>query len=226
MHIIYTVSEANKAPISIFPEMSQQIARFQDLSKTDIIKACWASLQQDLTMEDTTHIVAAAVTEDTMNWMRKKAKSKIIVHEIPTMDEHTPPYGEHPYPDFSEVRNNHFIPHYTYFIEQIEKDPEDIYYFCNDDYLHLSECLPSMKTVLKDKNYHGFFVPHDCENNYADQTRQAHLFLTNMGYMNAIFLLFQMLLSLAVWPVLWSSTCIRLLLPSSILCVSMMTDHC
>lgn len=186
MQIIYTVSEANIAPISIFPEMNEQIARFKDLTKTDIIKACWMSLQQDLTVQDTTHIVAAAVTSDTMEWMINKSKSKIVTHEIPTMDEHTPPYGEHPYPEFSEVRSNHFIPHYTYFIEQIEKNPQDIYYFCNDDYLHLPGCLDSMKTVLLDKNYQGFFVPHDCENNYIDQTRQAHLFLTNMGYMRTV----------------------------------------
>jgi len=187
MQIIYTVSEANIAPISVFSEMSQQISRFQDLSKTDIIKACWASLQQDLTMDDTTHIVAAAVSKSTMNWMNNNAKSNIIIHEIPTMDEHTPPYGKHPYPEFSEVRNNHFIPHYTYFIEQVEKEPQDIYYFCNDDYLHLPGCLNSMKNILVNKSYNGFFVPHDCENNYVDQTRQAKLFLTDNGYMRTVY---------------------------------------
>lgn len=186
MQIIYTVSEANKAPISIFPNMDQNIKRFENLTKTEIIKACWNSLQQDLNLYDTTHIIAASVSEETLEWMKKKSKSNIIIHKIPTMDEHTPPYGEHPYPEFSEVRNNHFIPHYTYFIDLLEDNPNDVYYFCNDDYLHLSSCMNNIKTIFQDKEFNYFFVPHDYTNNYVEQTRRADLFLTELGYMRTV----------------------------------------
>jgi hypothetical protein len=186
MEIFYTISEANKAPISVISDMSINVFRYKDLTKPEVLKTCWYSLQQALTEEDTVHIIAASVSDETMKWLHSVAKSKLLVKNIPTIDEDTPPYGKHPYAQYCEVRVNHFIPQYEYFIPHLEADPNKLYYFCNDDYLHLPESIGRIKKFYEESNFNGFFVPYDYPDNYKPETSWTRLHLSNSGYLRTV----------------------------------------
>jgi len=186
MDIIYTISEANIAPISVCAEMSRKIYRYRDLTKHDILKACWLSLQAAIQPTDTIHLIAAGVTQGTKSWLEKTSRAQLVYKEIPTMDEHTPPYGVHPYANYCEVRVNHFIPHYEYFIELLEKNPNSLYYFCNDDYLHLPDAINNVKSFYSETTFKGFFVPQDSPDNYKGENGTTKLHLSNFGYLRRV----------------------------------------
>jgi hypothetical protein len=186
MEIFYSISEANKAPISVVSDMSLSVFRYRDLTKSQVLKSCWYSLQQALTAEDTVHIIAAGVSNPTMDWLHSVAKSKIVVKCIPTIDENTPPYGKHPYAQYCEVRVNHFIPQYEYFIPYLESAPDKLYYFCNDDYLHLPESINRVKRFYKESNFNGFFVPYDYPDNYKPENSWTRLHLSSSGYLRTV----------------------------------------
>lgn len=177
--------EPNSSPISISQDINIATNRFMGLSKSDILKSCWLSIQEGLTPTDTIHLLAVHVTDSTKKWLEETCKANLIIVDFPAIDEYTPPYGEHPYPNFHEVRINHFIPQYTYFIQEIEKNPNDIYYLCNDDYLHLPDTMTKIKELFKD-GFNGFLVPQDNPDCYTDQTRQSELYLSKYGYLRTI----------------------------------------
>ena len=106
------ISEANNSPISISKDMTPVSSRFMDLTKLDILKSCWLSFQVGLDKTDTIHLLAANVSTSTMKWLTDTCSATLVVKEIPSIDEHTPPYGQHPYPEFCEIRVNHFIPQF------------------------------------------------------------------------------------------------------------------
>lgn len=177
--------EGNNAPISISKDINVSSPRFMDLSKTDILRSCWLSIQQGLTSLDTIHLLAANVSNSTKEWLTKTAKATLKIVDFPTIDEFTPPYGKHPYPDFHEVRINHFIPQYTYFIEEIEKNPDELYYLCNDDYLHLPDAISKIKELYRD-GFNGFIIPQDNPDCYTEQTKSTELYLSKFGYLRTI----------------------------------------
>lgn len=185
MHIFYMISEANNSPISITKDMAPVASRFMDLTKLDIIKSCWLSFQKGLDKTDTIHLLAACVTDETMAWLRKTCAAKLIVEEVPSIDQHTPPYGQHPYPEFCEIRVNHFIPQYVYMMKIVEQNPNELYYLANDDYLHMPEAIKQIKELYAD-GYDGFFVPQDYPDCYTDSNRTAELYLTKFGYMRTV----------------------------------------
>ncbi len=180
------ISEANLSPISITKDMTKPVYRYKDLTKQDIIKACWLSLQDGASSEDTVHLIAAKVSEATLAWLKNTAKTKVIVHQIPTMDEPIPEVGNHPFAKYMEIRVNHFIPQYEYILDYIEKNPKDIYYVTSDDYLHLPNTINKIKNFYETNNYNGFFVPQDYPDNYRAEHISTSLYATNMGYMRTV----------------------------------------
>lgn len=185
MQIIYMISEANNSPISISKDMAPIASRFMDLTKLEILKSCWLSFQKGLDKSDTIHLLAAKVTDNTMQWLRDTCSATLVVKEIPSIDEDTPPYGKHPYPEFCEIRVNHFIPQYVYMMELIEKNPNDVYYLANDDYLHTPQAISKIKQVFAE-GFNGFLVPQDYPDCYTEANRTTELYITNYGYMRTV----------------------------------------
>ncbi len=185
MQIIYMMYEGENAPISISRDINVVSNRFMDLTKAEILKSCWLSIQGGLDKSDTIHLLAAKVSDTTKAWLADTCKANLIIKDFPAIDDYTPPYGKHPYAEFCELRVNHFIPQYVYFMEQVEQSPDDLYYLCNDDYLHLPDAIANIKKLFKD-GFSGFFVPHDYPDNYTESTQHADLYLTNFGYMRTI----------------------------------------
>lgn len=185
LQIVYMTAEDNLAPISLVKDIKQPYNRFGTLTKQEIIRSCWLSINEGLSEQDTIHLLAAGVSNDSLNWFDNTCKATLRVVTVPTMAENTPPYGTHPYPQYSEVRVNHFIPQYEYFISLLEQNPSDIYYYSSDDYLHLPDAMFKIKNLF-DQGFNGFFVPQDYPDSYNENTRHAELFLSNYGYLRTV----------------------------------------
>lgn len=185
MQIVYMTAEDNESPISLVKDIKKPYNRFGNLTKKDIIRSCWISINEGLTKEDTIHLLSAGVSESSLVWFADTCKANLIVVEVPKMDDHTPPYGTHPYPQYSEIRTNHFIPQYEYFVKLIEQNPEDVYYYSSDDYLHLPDAIAKIKSIFA-QGFNGFFVPQDYPDSYAENTRQTEVFLSDYGYLRTV----------------------------------------
>lgn len=182
---MYMMYEGENAPISNSKDINVPSTRFMDLTKAEILRSCWLSFQDGLDESDTIHLLAVNVTDSTKQWLRKTCKSKLIIKDFLAIDDYTPPYGKHPYPEFFEYRVNHFIPQYVYFMEQVEQNPTDVYYLCNDDYLHIDGSIANIKSLFNE-GFTSFFVPHDYPDKYEDNTRNADIYLTKFGYIRTI----------------------------------------
>jgi hypothetical protein len=163
----------NNSRASVSKDVTKEESRFEDLTKSDIFKACWLSYQDGLDQRDTVHLLAVGVSDDTLAWLKSTTKAKVIVEPMRPMREFTPPYGEHPYKQYHEVGVNHFIPQYEYFVDLVNRYPDDLYYLANDDYLHVPNAVSNIKKLFIEHNYDGFLVPQD----YPD---------TNLGYFRTI----------------------------------------
>lgn len=174
------ISEANRAPISINKDMTQEKPRFNDLTKTDILKSCWLSYQPGLTSDDTVHLLCANVSDETKNWLKHTTKAVLIIKDVLTIDEYV-----HPYPDYCDIRINNFIPQYEYFMEEVTKHPNKLYYLANDDYLHIETAIQSIK-ALYDSGYNSFFVPQDYPDTYQNDNKDTNVHLTQFGYLRTV----------------------------------------
>lgn len=181
MQIFYMIYGEYSSPISISKDISMSYDRFNNMSKLDIIKSCWLSLQDGLTVADTIHLLAVKVDEDLLAWLKSTCKASIIVKDMPAMAEHTPPYGEHPYKEYHEVRVNHFIPQYKYIFEIIEQNQTDDYYVCLDDYLHRPNSINNIKEFLR-THQDFFLVPYEYSDFYFSEHRFTEMFISNQGY--------------------------------------------
>ena len=180
MELIYMISEANPSPISINKDMSVEKLRFKDLTKTDVIKSCWLSYQKGLTSKDTIHLLAAKVSKETIEWLSNTTKAQIKLIEVPSIDEYN-----HPYPNYCDIRINNFIPQYEYFMNEVTRYPDKLYYLANDDYLHIPDAIDKIKTMYS-SGYKSFLVPQDYPDTYQDKNASTKLYLTDFGYLREV----------------------------------------
>lgn len=182
MQIFYMVSEVNKAPISVNTDYSLEIKRFGSLSKSDILKSCWLSIQPGLSKEDTVHILSAEVSDETLDWMISETSANTKVHKVPSIDN----YFSHPFAHYNDVRSNHFIPQYEYFASELAQlNDSEVIYLMNDDYLHIPNAISQIKQLYLE-GYSGFFIPQDNPDAYSGQFSETRLALSNFGYMRTI----------------------------------------
>ena len=180
MDIIYMISEANSAPISINQDIRAEKPRYKDLTKTDIAQVCWLSYQHGIDKNDTIHLLCAEVTDELKEWLISTTEAKVIITDVLAIDKY-----DHPYSSYCDIRINNFIPQYEYFMDYVTKHPNNIYYLVNDDYLHVPDAVVKIKQ-LYNTGYDGFFVPHDYPDCYTDKTRNTDIFLTQVGYLRKI----------------------------------------
>lgn len=184
MKIFYLISELNRSPISINKNMYKESNRYLDFTKTDILKASWLSIQPGLNEEDTIHLICSGVSDDTQLWLQNTAAEgvTVITHEVPAMDDY-----DHPYPNYHHIRVNHFIPQFEYIYSIIEKNPEEYYYICSDDYLHVPNAMSNIKLLIKNNLITNlFFIPQDNPDLYADNSVKSRIFTSSFGYMREI----------------------------------------
>lgn len=184
MHIIYFISEANKSPISISKNMREDSTRVANMTKLEIQKSSWLSIQEGLDSDDTIHLLCAEVSDELLDWLKehKNPEVNLVIEDIPAMDEY-----KHPYPEYHHIQKNHFIFQYEYLYDLIEKDPDDYYYVNFDDYLHVPQAISNIKELIKEKVLEELiFIPQDNPDLYNATSERARIFTTNMGYMREV----------------------------------------
>lgn len=126
------------------------VGRFSGMSKTDIIKLCWKSLQQSVRHTDKIIIIHDQVSYDLLSWLENSAATKNI--EFIEVQEH--PWDYH----------GHTVTVVEKLIEESTKFPNELHYLVEDDYLHTPNALDIFK---EGSRLDSFLVPYD----YIDRYR-------------------------------------------------------
>ena len=151
MIVIYRCSETEKTK-------SVNSARWNNQTKTDILKVCFKSVVDSLASTDRVILVNDNVSESTLSWMLNYRNCEVVnVENEPNF-----------HPELHPVNVNTCVTLINTLLEQAEKNREEIIYLCEDDYLHLESAIPTIKNVLRYNAPSSFFVPYDYPDRYTE----------------------------------------------------------
>lgn len=135
--------------------------RFQNISKKEILRRCWSSIQSSVLESDIITIVYDEVSEDTLIWLENTSKSNNITFiEVP---KHEWDY------------HLHTITMLDILTEQIKKFPEELHYIVEDDYLHTVDAIRVLENNLN--KWQHFAVSYDYPDRYSMNPRPAMVVL-------------------------------------------------
>ena len=160
-------------------------ARWENKDKKELLRKCWASLQQSVSSEDRIFILWDKVRPVTIDWLVKTSKTSNITVK------HCPIYPldiaiEKELGSVMDKRKNHFLSLVHIVEEHIKQYPDDIHYVCEDDYLHVPHSLDIIKSVFED-GWNGFVVPYDYPDRYyLDRTRNCELLLNKYSHWRTV----------------------------------------
>ena len=188
LNIFFRANESAKSAGSINKDITKESYRIGTHTKSDILKATWLSLNNSgIDEEDHVHIFIDEVSVETQTWMRQTLKT-VDFHfkDVPPLSA-CPPFEEHPFPDLHPVRINCSKPLFELFYEEIEKgEDDDIYYLCEDDYLHRPNAIALIKNLFK-SGYKGFFLPYDYPDRYViDRGRNCDVILGPNSHLRSV----------------------------------------
>ena len=179
LKIFFRANESAKSAGSINADITKENFRYKNYTKKDILKAVWLSVNNGgVTDDDHITIFVDAVSSETIEWMLKTVKTKNVqIKEVPPLDT-CPPFETHPFPHLHPIRINCSKTLFEIFYAEIEKGKEeDIFYLCEDDYLHRPSVISCIKN-LYENGYRGFFLPYDYPDRYTiDKGRQCDVVL-------------------------------------------------
>lgn len=174
MIILFRSCEANLSPGSM-GEGFDRVARWNGKYKEEILRKCYLSLQPSLDDRDKIVIVNDRTTPETLDWMRRNTKAHFAIQDIRSLDDLR---KNHPYPDYHPVTANSCPDLMEFLIKVAEKNPDELIYVCEDDYLHVEHAIDGMKEMFKTQ-YDGFYAPYDYPDRYTldtDRTSEIHVF--------------------------------------------------
>jgi len=135
-------------------ETISYVDRWKEVSKTEILKKCWLSLQKSITSEDRVVIIHDSVSKETLEFMQRTASGMIFLQEVPNHE-----WGYHL--------------HTVTMVNLLEKEclnsnSREVFYLVEDDYLHTPNALHVIRDMMK---YWGHFgVPYDYPDRYKTPT--------------------------------------------------------
>ena len=150
LNIYFRANESAKSAGSVNKDITKAAFRVGTHTKTDILKAVWLSVNNSgVTNEDHMTVFCDAVSAETESWMRNTLETTDFhFKEVPPIN-HCPGFEEHPFPNLHPVRINCILALFELLYEEIEKgNDDDIFYFCEDDYLHRPECYCTHKKFI------------------------------------------------------------------------------
>ena len=188
LNIFFRANESAKSAGSVNADITKESYRIGTYTKSDILKATWLSVNNSgVNEEDHITIFCDAVHGDTVSWMRKTLKT-VDFHfkDVPPLSA-CPPFEEHPFPDLHPVRINCSKPLFELFYKEIEKGKDDdIFYLCEDDYLHRPNAIALIKNLYR-SGYKGFFIPYDYPDRYTiDKGKQCDLVLGPNSHLRSV----------------------------------------
>lgn len=133
-------------------ETISYVDRWKDVSKTEIVKKCWLSLQKSITEEDRIVILHDSVSQETLDFMSRTAVGMHLFKAIPSHD-----WDYH----------LHTVELINLLEEECKRNnPRETFYLVEDDYLHTPDALHVIRDMMK---YWGHFgVPYDYPDRYKN----------------------------------------------------------
>lgn len=153
MHIYFRACEKQQT--------ISNVVRFNNISKTEIIKRCWKSIQASITNQDTIIIIHDDVSSMTLQWLLDTCNtSNIRFIEVP---EHSWDY------------HLHTVKLLEVLAEQVVDYPDELHYIVEDDYLHTENAIRVLEDTLKFWNH--FAVSYDYPDRYTMNPQPAMIML-------------------------------------------------
>jgi hypothetical protein len=177
MIIYWRVSEPQET-LSFLP-------RWQNKDKKELLRKCWISLQSAITKEDNIVVLWDKCRQTTLDWLQKNS----VVENIKFIECPMTNLGiadDSPIIPLMDKRRYHFI-HALEVIDEMTKIfPDEIHYFCSDDYLHLPQALTTVKSVFAD-GWPGFVLPYDYPDRYTlDRDKTAEVFINSHSHWRTV----------------------------------------
>lgn len=133
------------------------VIRYNNITKTEMLKKCWISIQQSVTDSDRVVIIHDAVSATTLQYLVDTCNTTHIqLIEVP---EHTWDYHQHTVTLVDTLENLAI------------QYPNELHYIVEDDYLHVPDAIRILETNLV--NWQHFAVSYDYPDRYinADTTK-------------------------------------------------------
>jgi len=182
MIVLFRSCEANLSPGSLGDGFEDK-PRWQGHGKLEILRKCYKSIQTGLDDRDLITIVDDRTTPETLEWMKENTKAQVRVKPITSLDELR---KTHPYPNYHPITANSCPDLMEHLVAVAERNPEEIIYVCEDDYLHVDYAILAMKEVFK-QGFQGFYAPYDYPDRYTiDKTKQCELHAGPYGHLRSI----------------------------------------
>jgi glycosyltransferase involved in cell wall biosynthesis len=182
MIILFRSCEANLSPGSL-GEGKENKPRWLDKYKLEILRKCYKSIQQGLDENDKIIIINDRTTEETLTWMKENTIADFEVVNVTSLDELR---KNHPYPTYHKKAINSCVELMEFLVKTAEENLDEVIYVCEDDYLHASNAIRFIKTMLVQGNYSGFVAPYDYPDRYKDKIKIAELHHTYLGHIRTI----------------------------------------
>ncbi len=170
MRIYYRVCEKQ--------ETLSFVERWQNQNKIDIIKKCWLSVQSSVDPKNDNFIVIEdGCSKELLDWMVQTCKtSDIVIDKVGDNIKEGDPKEE-----FAAYKRLVELTDYW-----TAKEPNDLHYWCADDYLHLPLALHVMKSSYTD-GWRGYVVPQDYPDRYTlDFIKTCVLYAGSMSHWRTI----------------------------------------
>lgn len=126
--------------------------RWKNYNKTDILKTCWLSVQENLTNSDQIYLIEDNLTQETLTWLIKTSKAKLSIIHVP---EHTWEYHQHTVTLMDTLE------------QSVKEKEQEVHLILEDDYIFVPNGIPVFKQAAENWN-EGFIVPYDYIDRYKE----------------------------------------------------------
>ena len=188
LNIYFRANESAKSAGSVNKDITQEAYRVGTHTKSDILRAVWLSVNNSgVTNDDRVKVFCDAVSAETKTWMLNTIKTTDFeFKEVPPLS-HCPGFESHPFPHLHPVRINCSLALFELLYEEIEQgEDDDVFYLCEDDYLHRPATITMIKNLYQ-SGYKGFFLPYDYPDRYTlDRGRQADVILGPNSHLRSV----------------------------------------
>lgn len=172
MIILFRSCEANLSAGSL-GDGTKDEPRWNGKGKLEILRKCYMSLQPGLDADDHITIINDRTTDETLDWMQKNTKANFSVVNItalPTLRVN------HPYPKYHPLVVNECTELMELIVDCADRNPDELIYVCEDDYLHTTHAISIMKHTFS-TGYNGFYAPYDYPDRYTiDPSKRCEVF--------------------------------------------------
>jgi hypothetical protein len=182
MIILFRSCEANLSAGSLGEGLEDK-PRWNGKKKLEILRKCYLSIQAGLEADDHIIIINDRTTPETLSWMKANTTAMFSVVDITPLPELR---KHHPYPAYHPVVVNACTDLMELIVDCAERNPDEIIYVCEDDYLHIPHAITALKAIYA-RGFKGFYAPYDYPDRYTiDTSKLCELHAGPFGHLRTI----------------------------------------